>query len=391
MKERRRLRGLYVCLFALVIAVLLSAMVVPVVGSAPSKAPYKIGAIFAITGPASPLGTPERDTALLLEEQINKAGGIDGHPIKIIIMDTKSQETDCLLACKSLLDQGVVAIVGPSQTGESLALLKTVTDEGVPLVSCAAGISIVQPVKKWVFKTAQSDAHAIGRLIDYMKKKGINKVAMISVANAFGESGKQQLREQAAAAKIKILAEETFNDKDTDMTTQLTRIKAKKPQAVVCWGTNPGPAIVAKNMKQLGMKMPLLMSHGIANKKFIELAGDAADGVIFPAGRLIVVDEIPNTDPQKKTLLQYRSAFRTKFKRDPDTFGGHAWDAIQLVVRALDKVGPNKAKIRDEIEKTKNFVGIGGIFNFSPADHNGLSRSSFVLVTIKDGKWHLVK
>lgn len=371
--------------------VVLALMTLPVLGAVPTKSPYKIGAVFAITGPASPLGTPERDTAIMLEKQINARGGIDGHPVQIIIRDTKSKETDTVLAVKELIEQGVVAIVGPSQTGESLALVDTVTREGIPLVSCAAGIKIVQPVNKWVFKTAQSDVHAVSKLIDYMKANKIKKVAMISVSNAFGESGKQQLEIQAKKARISIVAEETFGDKDTDMTAQLTRIKAKKPQAVVCWGTNPGPAIVAKNMKQLGMKMPLLMSHGIANKKFIELAGDAANGVIFPAGRLIVVDEIPNTDPQKPVLLEYRKSFRAQFARDPDTFGGHAWDAIQLVVRALDKVGPDKAKIRDCIEQTKRFVGIGGVFNFSPKDHNGLTKDAFVMVTIRNGKWHLLK
>jgi len=374
-----------------VLLLLALALLVAGVSSAASKAPYKIGAVFAVTGPASPLGTPERDTALMMEERINKAGGIDGHPVKIIVYDTQSRETETVLACKNLISQGVVAIVGPSQTGTSLAILDSVTRAKIPLVSCAAGVGIVQPVKPWVFKTAQSDVHAIARLIDYMKKKGINKIAMISVANAFGDSGKQQLQIQCRQAKIAILAEEQFGDKDTDMTAQLTRIRGKKPQAVVCWGTNPGPAIVARNMKQLGMKQALLMSHGIANKKFIELAGPAADGVIFPAGKLIVVDDIPNSDPQKKTLLAYRAAFQKKFKRDPDTFGGHAYDAIELVVRALDKVGPDKAKIRSTIENTKNYVGIGGVFNFSPTEHNGLTKSAFALVTIQKGKWELAK
>jgi branched-chain amino acid transport system substrate-binding protein len=356
-----------------------------------AKTPYKIGAVFSVTGPASPLGTPEKDTALLIEEQINKAGGINGHPLKIIVLDTKSKETDCVLAVKNLLDQNVIAIVGPSQTGESLALLDTASRAGIPVVSCAAGVGIVQPVKKWVFKTAQSDVHAVSRLIDYMKKKGIEKIAVISVSNAFGESGKQQLREQTRKARIKIVAEETFGDNDRDMTSQLTRIRAKKPQAVVCWGTNPGPAVVAKNMRQLGMKQRLLMSHGIANKKFIELAGDAANGVVFPAGRLIVVNDISASDPQRKVLLQYAAAFKSKFKKEPDTFGGHAADAIQLVAQALRKVGPDKAKIRNTIEGTKGFVGIGGVFNFTPEDHNGLSKSAFALVTIKNGKWCLAK
>jgi branched-chain amino acid transport system substrate-binding protein len=373
----------------LALVLLLASVSTAAFGAA--KTPYKIGAVFAITGPASPLGTPERDTALMMEEQINKAGGIGGHPVKIIIYDTKSVETDTVLAAKNLLSQGVVAIVGPSQTGESLALLDMMTRSKTPLVSAAAGVKIVQPVNPWIFKTAQSDVHAVARLIDYMKKKGINKVAVISVANAFGDSGKQQLRIQCGAARIKIVGEEQFGDKDTDMTAQLTRIRGKKPQAVICWGTNPGPAIVARNMKQLGMKMQLLMSHGIANKKFIELAGDAANGVIFPAGKLIVVDDIPNSDPQKKVLLAYRAAFQKKFKREPDTFGGHAYDAIELVVKALGKVGPDKAKIRADIENTRNYIGIGGVFNFSPTEHNGLTKSAFALVTIKNGDWKIVR
>ncbi|MDI6828662.1 MAG: ABC transporter substrate-binding protein [Armatimonadota bacterium] len=390
MQKKRRLNGLSRLALCMLLIALIPVLLSPAYGKEPTKAPYKIGAVFAITGPASPLGTPEKETAQMLEKQINAAGGIDGHPVEIIIRDTKSKETDTVLAVKELIEQGVVAIVGPSQTGESLALLDTVTREKIPLVSCAAGIKIVQPVTPWVFKTAQSDQHAVAKLIDYMKAKGFKTIAIISVSNAFGDSGKQQLEIQCKRAGIKIVAEETFGDKDTDMTAQLTRIKAKKPNAVVCWGTNPGPAIVAKNMKQLGMKMPLLMSHGIANRKFIELAGSAANGVVFPAGRLIVVDEIPNSDPQKPVLLEYRRSFRKMFAHDPDTFGGHAWDAIKLVVRALDKVGPDKAKIRDEIEKTKNFVGISGVFSFSPKEHNGLTKNAFVMVTIKDGKWKLL-
>jgi len=389
----RKISGRKLMWFGLsvVALILITASIAPMASAKVSGAPYKIGAVFAVTGPASPLGTPERDTALLLEEQINKAGGIKGRPLKIIIYDTKSTETDTVLAAKNLINQGVLAIVGPSQTGESLALLDMATRSGIPIVSCAAGVRIVQPVNKWMFKTAQSDVHAVSRLIDYMKKKGINKIAVISVSNAFGDSGKNQLRLQTAPAKIKIVAEESFGDKDTDMTAQLTRIKGERPQAVVCWGTNPGPALVARNMKQLGMKMPLLMSHGIANRTFIELAGDAANGVIFPAGRLIVVDDIPASDPQKKELLIYRAAFQKKFNRAPDTFGGHAWDAIQLVVNALKKVGPDKAKIRAEIEKTKGMVGISGVFNFSPEEHNGLGKNAFVFVTIKNGEWTLIK
>jgi len=383
------MRGKWLAL-AVISALLASALCAA--GAPPAKAPYLIGAVFDITGPASPLGTPERDTVKMIEEQVNKAGGVNGRPVRFIIYDNGSEETKCVMAVKRLIEADKVkAIIGPSQTGTTLAVASICERAGIPLVSCAAGIKITQPVKRYVFKTAQADAHAVAKVIDYLKAKRIKSIAFINVSNAFGASGRQQMEMQAPKAGIAIVAKEEFGDKDTDMTTQLTRIAAKKPGAVVCWGTNPGPAIVARNMKQLGLKVPLIMSHGVANRKFIELAGDAANGVVFPAGRLLVANSIPNTDPQKKTLLAYAAQFKKAHGRDADTFGGHAWDAAQLVLKAMRKVGDDPKRIRDEIEKTKGFVGISGVFSFSPKDHNGLTKDSFVMVEIRNGKWALLK
>jgi branched-chain amino acid transport system substrate-binding protein len=356
--------------------------------AAPAKKPYKIGAVFDITGPGAPLGTPERDTAQMVVNQINKKGGINGHPIKLIIYDNASDETKCALAVKKLIDSDhVSAIIGPSSTGTTLAVVPICEKNKIPLISCAAGVKITQPVKPYVFKTAQSDIHAIAKVIDYLRSRGLKRVAFINDSNAFGTSGRDQMRLQAPKAGIKIVAEESFDSKDTDMTTQLTRIKAANPQAIVCWGTNPGPAIVARNKKALGIKVPLLMSHGISNRKFIELAGNAAEGVIFPSGKIIVASSIPDNDPQKKQLLAYAAQFKSVYGREADHFGGHAWDAIQLVLGAMKKVGDNPTKIRSVIENTKGFVGIGGVFNFSPKDHNGLSKDAFVMVQIRNGKW----
>jgi len=356
------------------------------------NAPYKVGVVLDITGPASPLGTPERDTVKMIADQITAEGGIKGHPVEFIIEDNASEETKCVMAVKKLIESDkVCAIIGPSTTGTTLAVAGMCEKAQIPLISCAAGIKITDPVKPFVFKTAQADVHAVAKVLDYLKAQGIKTVAFINDSNAFGASGLEQMEKQAAGAGVTIIAKEQFGGKDTDMTAQLTRINAKKPEAVVCWGTNPGPAIVAKNMKQLGMKMPLVNSHGIANKKFIELAGDAANGVVFPAGRLIVADSIPDSDPQKATLLTYASQFEKAYGKSADTFGGHAWDAVHLVVKALESVGDDPAKIRDEIENTTNFVGISGVFNFSAKDHNGLTKDSFVMVEIKDGKWTLMK
>lgn len=359
---------------------------------AAAKSTYLVGVVLDITGPASPLGTPEKQTIEMVQAQVNKAGGVNGHPVKFIILDNGSEESKCVMAAKRLIEsEKVKVIIGPSTTGTTLAIAGICEKAKIPLISCAAGIKITEPVKPYVFKTAQPDTLAVAKILDYLKAKKITRIAFINDSNAFGMSGREQMEKQASRAGVKIVAKESFSSKDTDMTVQLTRIKAQKPQAVICWGTNPGPALVAKNMKQLRMTMPLVMSHGVANKKFIELAGSAANGVVFPAGRLIVANSIPKTDKQRATLLGYAGQYRGAFKQEPDTFGGHAWDAAKIVLKAMAKVGDNPAKIRSEIEKTRGFVGISGVFNFSAKDHNGLSKDAFVMVKIQDGKWTLLK
>lgn len=377
--------------FAAVLAAFCLLAAICITGAQAAKAPYVVGAIFDFTGTGAPLGTPEKETVQMIQAQVNRTGGINGHPVKFIIMDNGSDVTTCVMAAKRLIESDhVKIIVGPSTTGTTLAIADMCQKAGIPLVSCAAGNKITDPVKPFVFKTAQSDVHAIAKLIDYLKAKHIKKVAFINVSNAFGMSGKEQMMKQSRSAGITVADAESFGPDDSDMTPQLVRIKGVKPQAVICWGTNPGPAIVARNMNQLGMRMPLLMSHGIANKKFIQLAGPAANGVIFPAGRLIVASQIPNSDPQKKILLGYAAQFKQATGKDADAFGGHAWDAAQVALRALKAAGDNPVKMRAAIEKMK-FTGVSGIFNFSPTEHNGLSKASFVMVQIKNGKWTLLK
>jgi branched-chain amino acid transport system substrate-binding protein len=381
------------------VAVIVSLAVVMMAGCAkpgpakPTGAPYRIGALFAVSGPASPLGVPERNTALLLQEEINKAGGINGHPLEILIEDTASEESRTALAANKLLDSDVLAIVGPSQSGETLAIIDRMQKAQVPLISCAASVKITQPVadRKWIFKTPQSDAMAIEKLIDYMKAHKMKRVGFIYVSNAFGESGREQAEKLLPKAGITIAATQSFGPEDTVMTTQLTQLAAAKPDAIICWGTNPGPARIAQAMHDMGLKIPLLQSHGVANRTFINLAGAGAEGVVLPAGRLIVASQIPDSDPQKQILLQYTKAYEDKFHEAPDTFGGHAWDAIELVVKALRAVGPDRAKIRDYIENTRGFVGIGGVFNFSKDDHNGLTKDAFVMVRIEKGQWKLAE
>ncbi|MBN1930097.1 MAG: ABC transporter substrate-binding protein [Desulfobacterales bacterium] len=353
---------------------------------------YKIGGIFSVTGPASFLGDPEKKSMEMAVETINKNGGIDGRLLEAVIYDTEGDPTKAVMAVSKLINKDkVIAIIGPSLTPTSLAIIPFAEKEGIPLISCAAGIKITQPVKPWVFKTAQSDVLAVAAVYQSMKNQNIRKIGILSVSNAFGESGKQQLQDQADQFGIKIVRAETFGAKDTDMTPQLAKIRKEEPDAIICWGTNPGPAVVTKNIQQLNIKVPLYQSHGVASPKFIELAGSAAEGIYLPTGKILVADLLPSMDPQKEVLMHYTKAFETKYQMTVSGFGGYAYDAIHILAKALEGSNGEREKIRTALEQMQNHVGVSGIFNFSKEDHNGLGPDAFVMVRIKNGTWELLK
>jgi len=357
-----------------------------------SAEPIKIGALFSVTGPPSFLGEPERNTAKMVVDEINAKGGIKGRKIQLVVYDTQGDATKAVQAANRLIkDDKVVAIIGPSTTGESMAVIPVAEKEGIPLISCSAGSKITDPVKKWVFKTAQNDGLAVAKIFEHLNKIKLNKIAILTVSDGFGSSGREQLKANAAKFGIQILVDETYGPKDTDMTSQLTKIRGSQAQAVICWGTNPGPAVIAKNVKQLGIKLPLFMSHGVSSKKFIDLAGDAAEGIILPSGKVIVADALPASDKQKKSLMAFVKDYQKHYKAEGDHFGGHAWDAVMLLKGAIERGGDTPAAIRDQLEKTANFAGIGGIFNYSATDHAGLGKDAFVLVEIHNKDWSLVK
>ena len=372
----------------LCVAVLCCVMCVSTVRAAE---PYKIGAVFAVTGPAALLGEPERNTAMMLAEQINAGGGINGHPLEVIIEDTEGDEAKTVMKVKKLINEKVAVIVGPTRSGTTMAAIPIVEKAQIPMISCAAAEDIVKPVKKWVFKSPQSDADAVRRIYEKMKELKLSKAAVMSGTTGFGTAGREQLKKLAPEYGITIVADETYGPKDTDMTAQLTKIKATDAQAIINWEIVPAQTTVMKNKKQLGMNMPLFQSHGFGNIKYAQDAGDAADGVMFPCGRLLAVDTLPDNHRQKALLAKYKKDYEEKFKTDVSTFGGHAYDALMLAVDALRAVGSDSAKIRGFIENKQNFVGTGGIFNYSPEDHCGLDKSAFEMLTIKGGKIVVVK
>ncbi|QWV95450.1 ABC transporter substrate-binding protein [Geomonas oryzisoli] len=354
--------------------------------------PIKIGALFAVTGPASFLGEPERNTAQMVVDEINKAGGVKGRKLELITYDTTGDATKAVqLANKLVKNDQVVAIIGPSTTGDSMAIIPVVERAQIPLISCAAGSKITEPVRKWVFKTAQNDGLAVARIFEQLKKEKKTKVALLTVSDGFGASGREQLKAHAARYGIQILSDDTYGPKDTDMTAQLAKIRGSQAQALICWGTNPGPAVIARNAKQLGLAIPVYMSHGVSSKKFIELAGDAAEGIKLPSGKVLVADLLPKSDKQRNSLLAFIKDYQNHYKAEGDHFGGHAWDAVMLLKGAIEKGGDTPAGIRNALEATRNFPGIGGVFSYSAKDHAGLTKDAFTLVEVRKKDWVLVK
>ncbi|QOX78921.1 ABC transporter substrate-binding protein [Trichlorobacter lovleyi] len=355
----------------------------------------KIGGLFSVTGPASFLGEPEKKTLEMLVADLNAKGGINGQKLEAVIYDTTGDATKAVqLATKLIKNDKVVAIIGPSTTGESMAVLALTEKEKIPLISCAAGIKITEPAKdrKFTFKTPANDHVAVEKILQYAAKVKQKNLAILTVTDGFGASGREQLKVSAAQKGFKIVADETYGPKDTDMTPQLTKIRSSKADAIICWGTNPGPAIITKNIKQLGIKTPVYMSHGVASKKYIELASPAAaEGIMLPAGKLAIYDVLPKNDPQQKLLKEYDAAYKKAHGVEASTFGGYAYDGFLLVTNAIKTKGASPAQIRDGLEQTKKLVSVSGVFTMSAADHNGLDLSAFEMVKIHKGDWSILK
>jgi branched-chain amino acid transport system substrate-binding protein len=366
----------------------------PLFAQATASGPIKIGAIFAVTGPASFLGAPEAKTAQMFIDKVNKEGGVLGRKLELVLKDSAASPEKAVSFAKQLIEEDkVLAIIGPSTSGETMQIKALCEENKVPLVSCAAAEVIVNPVAKYVFKTPQKDSQAVTWIYNMMKEKGISKIAVVSSTDGFGQAGKKQLEDLAPQSGIQIVANEAYDKQATDLTDVLTKVKGTPGvQAVVNWSIVPAQSIVAKNMKQIGLNVPLFQSHGFGNVKYAQQAGVAAEGTLFPAGRLLVVDELPDNHPQKALLAAYKKDYESQFKDDVSTFGGHAYDALLVVLEGLKKAGAaDRDKVRDAIENIKGLVGTAGIFNFSPEDHTGLSLDAFEMLTVKDGKFHIYK
>jgi branched-chain amino acid transport system substrate-binding protein len=362
-------------------------------GAPQASARIKIGSVLSVTGPASFLGEPEKKTLEIYVEEINRNGGVNGEPLDLVIYDDGGDANNARTFATRLVEEDkIVAMVGGTTTGSTLAMIPVFEEAQIPFISLAGAIQIIAPVRKWVFKTPHTDRMACEKIFTDLNRRKLATVALISGADAFGKSMRDQCVAVAPKFGIAIAHEETYGPRDSDMTPQLTNIRNKPGvQAVVNPGFGQGPAIVTRNYRQLAITVPLYQSHGVASKQFIDLAGPAAEGVRLPAAALLVAAKLASNDPQKPVVTSYTANYQQKTGQPVSTFGGHAFDGLMILVQAMQRAkSADKAKVRDEIEKTKGYIGTGGIVTMSPTDHMGLDLSAFRMLEIKGGDWTLV-
>jgi branched-chain amino acid transport system substrate-binding protein len=373
---------------AIVIAVCLIAASM----ASAAKKEIKIGGLFALSGKAAQIGVPTKAVTNMVIADINRKGGIKGAKLVLVPTDTLSEPGQAVVALKKLIArENVVAIVGPTTTGEAMACIPTLEEAKIPAEMCVGGAAPVVPIRPYVFKSPQKSSSAVARIYMYLRDKKIKKIALLTATDKFGEEGEQLLKELAPNYKLDIVAHEKFSPMDQDMSVQIGKIAAAKPQAMVVWTIGPAGGLVTKNARQLKVPFLIVQCHGQPDPLYLKVAGAAANGTVMPSTRLMVADQLPNSDPQKKVCLAFVKQYKALGVGEYGTHSGYAWDAVQIIANAMKKAGTDPQKLRAAIENTKHYVGVSGIYNLSAKDHTGLDSGSLVMVEVVNGKWKLIK
>jgi branched-chain amino acid transport system substrate-binding protein len=374
---------------AVTLLLLLASLAVGCGGSAGEERPIRIGSVLSITGGAAFLGDPMLKSLQLYVDRINAQGGVNGRRLELIHYDDASDAAKANAFARRLVESDRVdLIIGPTSTGSTMSMVPLVERARVPLLSLAGAVVIVDPVRKWVFKIPTSDRMAVERVFQDMQRRGIARLALLVETGGFGQSGAKEAETTAGKYGITIVRREEYGQKDSDVTPQLTRLRnAPGAQAVFVIGFGQGAVMATRNYHQLGIALPLYHAHGVASDEFIRLSGAAAEGVRIPSPGLLVADRLPADTPERPVVLDYIKTYRERYRQEPATFGGYAYDALMIAVEALRKAGTDREKLRDAIEQTRGWVGTQGVVNMSPTDHIGLRIESLHIVEIREGEW----
>jgi branched-chain amino acid transport system substrate-binding protein len=379
---------------ACALALALGTVAVPHRAGAANE-PYLIGAVVPESGPGATLGRPEADSMQLAVDTINKAGGVNGHQLQIQIIDDESNPTTAVNATRKLLDQHVVAILGSALTQTSLAMVPIVTQAHVPMISFASSAQVIEPIadRRWIFKMPINDYHVAETMQEFMKKHGITRVAVIYRDDDYGKTGLGHFRDAGAKLGFTVVDSEAIAATATDATTQLTKIKAANPQAVVVWSTLPSVAVIIKGYRELSLPYPIYFSDGAANGAFPKQAGAALNGAYIASMKVNVGNQLPASDPQRSVIEKYVHDFSAAYPKDlpVSIFGGFGYDGVYVLRAALASAKTTDGeKVRDALEHAQ-WDGVTGPFRMSGGDHNGLSTFSTVMTQIENGAFKLLK
>lgn len=367
------------------------AMALPLAASAQ----IKVGVTVSATGPAASLGIPERNTVALLPTEIG------GESVQYIVLDDATDTTQAVKNIRKFTsDDGVDVVLGTSVTPASLAMSDVAAETSTPMISVAANAKLVEPVegvRKWIFKTPQNDALMARALADAMVKQNIKTLGFIGFSDAYGDGWFQEMTAAANAKGIKVVSDERWARPDTSVTGQVLKLLASKPDGILIAGSGTPVALPQRELISRGYKGQIYQTHGAANNDVLRVCGKDCEGMILPAGPLLVADQLPDSNPVKKSALVYQAAYDAKYGAGTmNTFGGHMWDAGMLINSAIPvalKTGAKpgtpefRAALRDALEQVKNLAASQGIFNMSPTDHAGLDERGRVIVKVVDGKW----
>lgn len=363
-------------------------------GEGSAKEAYKLGAVLSLSGPQAGLGEPERRAIELELARVNEAGGVHGRQVEVIFEDDATDEAKAVTAASRLIDQeGVIALMAASGTGQSMSVRQEVERAGIPQVSMAGGSIITADFSKWVFQTPWPNRIVVPYTLAQMEEVGIEKIGLLTDSGAYGKDGRDVILANIDDYDLEIVADEQFNRGDTDMTSQITKIRSVAPDVLLMWAAGAEAATVLKNNAALGGAEPLPAWGGPGNARIelIEGAGPAAEGFTFSAGKILLPEAYGKDSEEYAVATDFIDRFTANYSTPPDIFAGHAYDAFHIIIEAMKRLdeGFTPAELRDEIERTSGLIGVGGVFTFTPEDHNGLSESDMTLYRIQDGEWTL--
>ena len=346
--------------------------------------PIKIGTVLSVTGPVGMMGDTQLKAVELFVKKINDQGRVLGRQIRLTNYDDVSDTNNAVTFAKRLIESDKVdMIIGATSTGSTLAIVPFVEKAGMPTILAAPGMGITDPVKKWVFKTPHGDNLVAQRLLMDMKKRGLTKIALLTDTGSSGQTGHKEVLSAASKYGISIVADEAFAPKDSDMTPQLTKIRGTSGvQGILMYtGAGPGSAIATKNCMQLAIKVPVYLSHANASKEWLRMAGEAAEGARVASGAAGMPEAFPEGHPSRHVCEAFYKSYKEAYNVDALPYASNAYDALILFVDAIKRAGStDKEKVRDAIEKTKNFAAMMGIFNYSPTDHAGVDMESLAIL-----------